>query len=170
MYASAQKSADQRAILGFVTRGEQPMIDSAGIWIDHRKAFVVTLSEDGEDTKLILSKVEKHAERGGDSPLKGRYEAHDVPADDRQQRALTGELNVYYDRVISTVRGYANVFLFGPGEAKNELHKRVVQMKVGDSVTAMEAADKMTDREIIAKVREYFGVGAARAQPKQPTA
>jgi hypothetical protein len=146
------------------------MIDCAGIWIDHRKAFVVTLSADGEDTKLILSRVEKHPERGGDSPLRGRSEAHGVPADDRQQRALTGELNVYYDRVISTVRGYPKVFVFGPGEAKKELHNRVVKMKVGESVTAMEAADKMTDREIIAKVREYFGVGAARARPKSPAA
>jgi hypothetical protein len=146
------------------------MIDGAGIWIDHRKAIVVTLSADGEDTKLILSRVEKHPERGGDSPLKGRYEAHSVPADDRRQRALTGELNVYYDAVISTIRGYANLLLFGPGEAKNELHKRVVQMQVGESVTAVEAADKMTDREIIAKVREHFGVGAVRAQPNQTAA
>ncbi len=68
------------------------------------------------------------------------------------------------------MRGYANVILFGPGEAKNELHKRVVQMRAGDSVTAVETADKMTDREIIAKVREYFGVGADREQPKQPAA
>jgi hypothetical protein len=146
------------------------MIDSAGIWIDHRKAFVVTLSADGEDTKLILSRVEKHPERGGDSPLMGRYEAHSVPADDRRQRALTGELNRYYDAVISTVRGYAHVFLFGPGEAKNELHKRVVHMRVGESVTTAEAADKMTDREIIAKVRRHFSPGAERAQPEQPAA
>jgi hypothetical protein len=145
------------------------MIDSAGIWIDHRKAFVVTLSADGEDTKLILSRVEKHPERGGDSPLKGRYEAHCVPADDRRQRALTGELNIYYDAVISMVRGYANVFLFGPGEAKNELHKRVIQMRVGESVTTAEAADKMTDHEIIAKVRGHFSP-AERAKPQQPAA
>ena len=146
------------------------MIDGAGIWIDHRKAFVVTLSADGEDTKLILSSVEKHPERGGDSPLKGRHEAQSVPADDRRQRALTGELNRYYDAVISTVRGYANVFLFGPGEAKNELRKRVVQMQVGEFVTTAEAADKMTDREIIAKVRGYFSPGSEHAQPQQPAA
>jgi hypothetical protein len=149
---------------------EQRMNDGAGIWIDHRKAFVVTLSDDGEDTKLILSRVEKHPERGGDSPLKGRYEAHSVPADDRRQRALTGELNTYYDAVISTVRGYANVFLFGPGEAKNELRKRAMQMQVGESVTTAEAADKMTDREIIAKVRGYFRPGAKHGQPEQPAA
>jgi hypothetical protein len=170
MYGDVQNRDRDCKILGFCNRAEHPMIDSAGIWIDHRKAFVVTLLADGEDTKLILSRVEKHPERGGDSPLKGRNEAHSVPADDRRQRALTAEHNVYYDAVISTVRGYASIFVFGPGEAKHELHKRFVHMKVGESVTAMEAADKMTDREIIAKVREHFGVGAVRAQPKQATA
>ncbi|HTC52634.1 MAG TPA: hypothetical protein VK700_11925 [Steroidobacteraceae bacterium] len=132
------------------------MIDCAGIWIDHRKAFVVTLSADGEDTKLILSRIEKHPERS--------VSAHD------RQRAPTGELNKYYHAVISTVCGYANVFLFGPGEAKHELRKRVLQMKVCDFVTAAEAADKMTDREIVAKVREHFGLGAVRAQAEQPAA
>jgi hypothetical protein len=146
------------------------MIDSAGIWVDHRRALVVMLSADGEHTTLILSRVETHPERGGDSPLKGRYEAHSVPADDRRQRALTGELNVYYDAVIAAVRGYENVFIFGPGEAKDELHRRLVEAKVGESVAAVEAADKMTDREVIAKVREHFGRGAQRAQPKQPAA
>jgi hypothetical protein len=149
MYASAQNRAHHLANIISLIRREPHMIDSAGIWIDHRKAFVVTLSEDGEDTKLILSRVEKHPQRD--------------TADDRQQRALTGELNHFYDAVICAIRGYANVFLFGPGEAKHELHKRVVEMKVGDFVMAAEAADKMTDREIIAKVRDHFGLGAVRA-------
>jgi hypothetical protein len=144
MYASAQNQAHHLAILGSVTRTETAMIDCAGIWIDHRKAFVVTLSADGEDTKLILSGVEKHPQ-------------HSVPADDRRQRALTCELNKYYDAVISTVCGYENLFLFGPGEAKHELRRRVLPMKVCNFVTAADAADKMTDLEIIAKVREHFG-------------
>ena len=146
------------------------MHDMAGIWIDHRKALVVTLSPHGEDTKLILSGVEKHPERGGDSPLKGRHEARSVPADDTRQRALTGALNAYYDGVIAMVRGYTNVYLFGPGEAKGELHRRLEKMQVGEHVTAVEAADKMTDREIVAKVREHFGLSAMRAQPRRPAA
>jgi hypothetical protein len=130
------------------------MIDSAGIWVDHRRALVVMLSADGAHTTRILSRVEKHPEHGGNSPL----------------HALTGELNVYYDAVIATVHGYENVFIFGPGEAKDELHRRLVKAKVGESVAAVEAADKMTDHEVIAKVREHFGRGAQRAQPKQPAA
>ena len=89
------------------------MTDKAGVWIDHRKAVVVTVSSEGEHTTLITSNVEKHPERGGDSPLKGAYEARHVPADDKRQRALTGELNIYYDAVIAALRSYDSLLIFG---------------------------------------------------------
>lgn len=133
------------------------MSSQAGVWIDHRKALIVALTPDGERTTLITSKVEKHLERGGDSPMKGRYESRQVPADDSRQRALTGELNVYYDAVIAGVRGFDELLLFGPGEAKGELHKRILKMKLKGRVVAVETEDKMTDPQIVAKVRKHFG-------------
>jgi hypothetical protein len=138
------------------------MNDHAGVWIDHRKAVIVGLTPEGELTTLILSKVQKHLERGGDSPMRGAYEARQVPADDARQRALTGELNIYYDAVIAILRNYANLLLFGPGEAKGELQSRLVKLKLGARVAAVETEDKMTDRQIIAKVRKHFGVSASR--------
>ena len=68
------------------------MRTQAGVWIDRRKAVIVTVTEDGEDIGLIISKVEEQLRRAGDSPLKGSYEAHRVPADDSRQRALTKHL------------------------------------------------------------------------------
>jgi hypothetical protein len=140
------------------------MTGKAGVWIDHRKAVLVTLSAAGEHTTTILSKVERHPERGGDSPLKGPYEASQVPADDSRQRALTGELNIYYDAVIAALRQFETLLLFGPGEAKGELHKRLVKMKLGARVSAVETQDKMTDAQIAAKVRAHFGQGASAGQ------
>jgi len=134
----------------------------AGVWIDHREASIVALTPDGVNTTLIVSKVEKHPERSGDSPLKGPYEALQVPADDRRQRALTRELNIYYDAVIAALSNYENLILFGPGDAKNELHKRMAKMKRGSCIAAVETEDKMTDRQIAAKVRAYFGLAAPR--------
>jgi hypothetical protein len=125
---------------------------------------LVSLTAAGEHTTTILSKVEKHPERGGDSPLKGAYEASQVPADDSRQRALTGELNIYYDSVIAALREFETVLLFGPGEAKSELHKRLVKMNLGARVSAVETQDKMTDPQIVAKVRAHFGLGAPREQ------
>jgi hypothetical protein len=140
------------------------MTDKAGVWIDHRKAVIVTISPEGEHTEHITSQVEKHPERGGDSPLKGAYEARQVPADDSRQRALTGELNVYYDAVIAALRNFDNLFIFGPGEAKDELHKRLLKMKLGARVAAVQTDDKMTDGQIVAKVRAHFGLSPPRVQ------
>ncbi len=129
-----------------------------GIWIDHRKAVIVSQRPDGEHIDTLLSNVEKHPERAGDSPLKGRYEALQVPADDKRQRALTGHLNLYYDAVIAKLDAAAALFIFGPGEAKGELQRRLEHQNLGSRVAGVETADKLTDRQIGAKVREYFGI------------
>jgi hypothetical protein len=133
------------------------MNHNIGIWIDHRRAVIVALTNDGETLEAIESHVEKHPERGGDSPMKGSYEAHQVPADDRRQRALTGDLNRYYDAVIAVLPENASVVIFGPGEAKGELHKRIKHTKHQMQVLADETADKMSDKQIIAKVHAHFG-------------
>ena len=141
------------------------MSNQTGIWIDHRKAVIVELTPDGEKIKTIESHVEKHAERGGDSPLKGRYESRQVPADDSRQRAFAGALNVYYDAVIAAVPDEDALLLFGPGEAKGEFLTRLVKTKPRARVSAVETEDKMTERQIAAKVRVHFGQAA---QPKHP--
>jgi hypothetical protein len=143
------------------------MTDQAGVWIDHRRAVIVVLSADGEHCHEIVSKVEKHLERGGDRPMHGSHEARQVPADDSRQRALTGELNGYFDAVIAALRPFAPLLLFGPGEAKAELHARLIKTKLGAAVAAVETEDKMTNPQIIAKVRTYFGESAPRVQSPQ---
>ena len=134
----------------------------AGVWIDHRKAQIVGLAAGGETASVILSNVQKHPERSGDSPMQGPYEAQQVPADDRRQRALTRELHAYYDTVIAALRDYESLLVFGPGEAKGEFHARLLHYKQGGRVVAIETADQMTDRQIVAKVRVYFGVNTDR--------
>jgi hypothetical protein len=95
------------------------MKTKAGLWIDHRKAIIVAVSDKGEEIGLIVSRVEKQLQRSGDSPLKGRYESLKVPADDSRQRMLTGHLNIYYDAVIAGLCDAESILIFGPGEAKN---------------------------------------------------
>ncbi len=138
------------------------MSGKAGVWIDHRGSVIVALTGDGEHITHIASNVEKHPARGGDSPLKGTYDPLQVPADDKRQRALTGELNDYYDSVIAAIGNYDSLLLLGPGEAKGELHKRLLKLKTKARVEAVETADKMTDPQIAAKVRAHFTVEAQR--------
>lgn len=131
------------------------MRTKVGLWIDHRKAIVVTVTDKGDETRLMISRVEKQLRRSGDSPLKGRYEQQ-VVADDSQQRTFTGHLNSYYDAVVASIGGAESILIFGPGEAKGELKKRLQRKNLGGRIAVLETVDKMTDRQIAAKVRQHF--------------
>jgi hypothetical protein len=48
------------------------------------------------------------------------------------------------------------VQIFGPGEAKGELKKRLESKGFKGHILAVETVDKMTDRQIAAKVREHL--------------
>lgn len=128
----------------------------AGVWIDHRKAVIVILTDEGEKIKLVISKSEKQLRRAGDSPLKGNFESQLVPEDDRRKRAFMGQLNVYYDAVIVCIRDAESILIFGPGEAKGELKARLEKDNLGERIASVETVDKMTDPQIAAKVRQHF--------------
>ncbi len=132
------------------------MKTTVGLWIDHRKAIIVAVTDKREEIGLIISKVEKQLRRSGDSPLKGPYDPLQVPAADRRQRMLTGYLNIYYDAVIASIRDAESILIFGPGDAKDELKKRLKRNNLGGRIVGIETVDKMTDRQIAAKVRKYF--------------
>jgi hypothetical protein len=132
------------------------MKTKVGLWMDHRKAVIVVVSDTGVETKLIVSKVEKQLRRSGGSPLKGPYEALQVPADDSHEREFTGHLNIYYDAIIACIRDAEAILIFGPGEAKGELEKRLGSKELSGRIIGIETVDKMTDRQIAAKVRQRF--------------
>ena len=127
-----------------------------GLWIDHRKAVITVVSDKGEETKVIESDVEKQPGRSAGIRSTTPYESQKVPADDSREQEFTGHLQGYYDEVIAAIRDAESIFIFGPGEAKGELRKRLERDKLGGRIVAVETVDKMTDHQIAAKVREYF--------------
>lgn len=122
------------------------MKKNVGLWIDHIKAVVVSLIGTEEDIKLISSDIE----------TKRRQTGIKEPADDVAQRVLTGHLNAYYEEVVTCLRDAESIFIFGPGEAKGELEKHLKKARLGKSVVDVEPADKMTEPQIVAKVKEHF--------------
>ena len=134
---------------------------NAGLWIDHREAIIVVLSETGEETKRIQSSVEWQLRRLGE-PSNGSFEAQERPADDSREREYTGHLAHYYDEIISYLRDVGSILIFGPGEAKGELKKRFEKHKSDTRTIAMETADKMTEPEVVAQVRHHFHADVVR--------
>lgn len=136
-----------------------------GLWVDHRKAVVVAIADNGAETTLVLtSKVERQLGRSGGRQSTVCYEPQQVPADDIRQRRFTGQLDIFYDAVIACVRTAEAILIFGPGEAKGELRKRIKKAGLRGQIEEAETADKMTDRQIAAKVRRHYQESRARQQ------
>jgi len=132
------------------------MKTKVGLWIDHKKAIIVSLTGKGEELGLVISKAEKQVRRSGDSPLKGPFDTRHVPPDDKKQKALTQHLNIYYDAVIAAIGNAESILIFGPGEAKGELKKRLKKKDLAGRIAGTETVDKMTDRQVALKVRRHF--------------
>jgi peptide subunit release factor 1 (eRF1) len=123
------------------------MKTTVGLWIDHRKAVIVFLTglEEEEITQVSSDLKHAHGQAGAS-----------VHADDLQQREMTEHLNRYYDEVIAALRHAEAILILGPGEAKGELKKRLEKSHVKGREIELETVDKLTDRQIVAKVRERF--------------
>jgi hypothetical protein len=123
------------------------MKPDAGLWIDHRKAVIVMVTNGVEDKKTIPSDVEKHVRFSGGQ--------EGGQAEDSQDRRFANQLNRYYDDVIATIRYAKSVLLFGPGEAKIEIEKRLKNTNFIGRIYKVEATDKMTDGQISEKIRKH---------------
>jgi hypothetical protein len=125
-----------------------------GLWIDHRKAIIVIVTEQREELKKITSDMEKHVR------FTGGTASEDGSTEDVRDRQFGNSLNRYYDEVIAVIRGADSIQIFGPGEAKGELEKRLEREGLKAHIVAIETVDKMTDGQITAKVREYFSAAS----------
>ena len=126
-----------------------------GLWIDHRRAVIVTL--DGKDDKgaqgtieEVVSGMEKHVRYSS-----GAHVQEDV-AEDQQDKRFNGHLNKYYEEVAGRLRDAAAILILGPGEAKGELQKLLARQGKGGLVVGVQAADKMTDHQLAVLVRQHF--------------
>jgi hypothetical protein len=128
-----------------------------GLWIDHRKAVIVAILGEGKEIMLTMkSHLEPHVRFSAGSRSKTPHLAVEVTAEDQRDRRFAQHLSTYYDEVISQIREAEEILVFGPGEAKGELEKRLESTGLGGRIVGVEAVDKITDRQIAAKVRQRF--------------
>ena len=126
------------------------MSHDVGVWIDHKKAVIVSIATGHVTTRTLESDVAAHPhfsgsqEGGGEKKYEERH-SHD--------------LDRFYDDVISQLGEPDALLLFGPGEAKVQLKERLGRSSaLSESIVAVESTDKLTDPQIVAKVKEHYGI------------
>ena len=127
------------------------MNHKVGIWIDHKRAVIVSVSSGAITiTKTLESEVGAHP----------RYSGQQDGGGEKKYEERHGQrLDRYYDEVISQLTDPDGLLIFGPGEAKLELKARLSRSKAHSERTIdIETTDKLTDPQIVAKVKEHFGI------------
>jgi len=132
------------------------MKNIVGLWIDHRKAVIVTIDNDVAITMEIKSNMEKHVRFSSGSHSKSHSDSQGSTAEDMRDRQFGDHLSRYYDGIVTFIRDADSIWIFGPGEAKVELENRLKRQNLGGRIVGIETVDKMTDRQIAAKIRDHF--------------
>lgn len=125
------------------------MRKNAGLWIDYRNAVVIFITDRKEETRFISSGMEKYTQFSSGSSKVGS-------AEDIRERQYQNQLNGYYDEVIQSIRAADAILILGPGEAKAELEARLQLTEPNGYTVSVETAEKMTSRQIAAKVQHHF--------------
>ena len=136
-----------------------------GIWLDHREAFIVSLTKDQpalNSKQEMIERIESNFEgrvrlSGGSRNRNEPYEPQEISVDSMAEDRFKLKIRQYYKQIMLRFRDADRILIFGPGEAKIELKKEIERTKeFKGKINKIEAADKMTKGQIAAKVRAFF--------------
>src|SRR3954469_16898061 len=101
------------------------MTTNAGVWIDHQKAVVVLLTDDGQEMLQIRSDEGVSAGSPAGLRAKNSYAPNDFAVEGKREQRVMMQLNAYYDQIIACVREAQAIVILGPGQIKGEFRSRI---------------------------------------------
>lgn len=127
-----------------------------GIWLDHKKAVIVSIIGTSEEKHIIESQVQTRRRIAGEGKAYTRIGKAFIAPERRQEERVKHELDKYYNAICRYIHDASAILIFGPGEAKTELEKVISLNKSFDGkVQKVEVADRLTQNQIAARVREF---------------
>lgn len=116
-----------------------------GIWLDHTKAQIIK-DNNGLVTSYAIESLSKEDEKqtiGKDESLKHNTEQN--------------QLADFFKRITEVLNGYSEVLLFGPTNAKTELHNLLKENNHFNHIKIeVETTDNLTENQMHEFVREHF--------------
>lgn len=132
------------------------MMKKVGIWIDHKKAVVIQIIDGVESRSVIKADVERHAGPSGGWRMKTPWGPQATVDERQREERYQHQLARFYKDVVTRIGRPDQLLVMGPAAAKNEFADLAAKSHDLRGIPlAIESADKMSERKIAAKVREY---------------
>lgn len=128
-----------------------------GVWLDKKKAIIVTLYNGEVSLNTILSNVEHfHVHGGSGTRLKGGPQ--DVVQDSKYLEREKHQLKKYFNNIISEIEEADAIVLFGPAEMGGKLQKEITHRhkNIKEKIIDVVKTDKMTKKQVKAWVKTFF--------------
>lgn len=136
------------------------MGQQSGVWIDHKKAVIVTTTVSGVSVLTVESEVGPHTHFSSSGAHATPDGPHVGGGEKKYEDRYAQHLDRYFDEVITLLGQPKALLIFGPGEAKLQFRERLTRSKtLSGRVVGVETTDKLTDPQIVAKVKGHFGLG-----------
>ena len=120
-----------------------------GLWIDRKKAVIVSIADNTEAKRIITSDMDNYV-------LYSTIVPGDGSPENIRDRRFWNHLGEYYDKIIAHIRDATEIQIFGPELAKYELQKHLEKEGLSQNIVSVEDADKLTDLQIATKVQKRF--------------
>lgn len=132
-----------------------------GVWLDGSKAVLVTLQGEKEKLLKIESGIETHERIDGETNQSGRFGNQFVENEHAKEKRIREMETRFLEKVMKAVSSADQLLVFGPAMMKTRFEKMFKQESgPKPNLRAVEPADSMTDNQIAAKVREFYGRGS----------
>jgi hypothetical protein len=125
-----------------------------GIWIDHRRAVVVTIDEGGESRHVVESDIERHAGPEGSRRTSTPYGPQATSLERRMELKNRLRITNFFKKVIKGLGQPDHLLVMGPAKAKREFVELLKKTGGRRVKVKMETADRMTEAQVAAKVRK----------------
>lgn len=133
------------------------MEKKTGIWIDTKKAKIVTLTNDQKQIKTIDSDIETRERIAGESKKFGRFGDAYLDFEKTKELKIKKQTKDFIHLVMHEITGSDSIVIFGPASMKHELEKEIKSdHQLSSKLKGVVAADSMTDNQTSAWVVDYF--------------
>lgn len=120
-----------------------------GLWLDRKKAVIVSITKEGEAKRIISSDMEHYI-------LYSTVVPGDGSPEELRDKRFWNHLNEYYDKIIMHIGDAAEIQIFGPELAKYELKRRLETEGLSERIVSVENAGQLTNIQIATRVEKRF--------------
>ncbi len=134
------------------------MKNQIGVWLDSKSALILNITESEEKLIKVKSEIESKVRFYGENKKYTRMGNLFIDPEKTKEQRRLHQMKNYMQEIIGHLKGATDIYITGPAQTKLFLNQELEKKKsfLKKNIT-IENSDNMTEKQICAKIRKYFG-------------